>query len=328
MLAPTLALLALPLSEEAPMNCRPGEHAPAGVMDVRCPMDQAWMVSLTTTYTHFDGLRDSSQRISTEDALALGYTQVPESMSMSMTMLEVMYAPTEALTLSASVPWTSNEMEMRTNLGESFTMKSEGLGDVQVGGDVVVWRLGEQLVSTGISLGIPTGSITEEGGMPGAPATRLEYPMQLGSGTYDLSGRLDYRTHADPYAYGLRFSGTARLGHNDEDYALGDCFQASAWGAQEWSPKLSASARITAARWGNVRGADPALDPMMSPSNDGQKQGGQRVDGAVGLNWMPFGGGFAGSVVGLEFGMPLAQDLDGPQLSEDWFATLHVGLSF
>ncbi len=328
MLLPTLALLLSPAADDPQPACHPGDHAPAGVMDVHCPMDSSWMVSLTTTYTRFDGLRVSSQRIDTGDALALGYQQVPESMDMTMTMLGLMYAANDSLTLSASLPWISNSMKMRTNLGQRFTMDSSGIGDANVGADVVAWQLGEQRVSCGLSVGIPTGSITETGGMPGAPATRLEYPMQLGSGTWDVSGRADWRMRNDPYTYGVGLAGTTRTGHNSEGYALGDRFEATAWGAQEWSSSWSSSVRLTAARWANVRGADPALDPMMSPTNDRALQAGQRVDGALGVNWLPFSGRISGSVVGLEFGVPLAQDLDGPQLSEEWFATLHVGISF
>ncbi len=328
MLLPTLALLLSPAADDPQAACHPGDHAPAGVMDVHCPMDSSWMVSLTTTYTRFEGLRVDSQRIDTGAALALGYMQVPESMDMSMTMLGLMYSASDTLTLSASLPWISNSMKMRTNLGQSFTMDSSGIGDMNVGADVIVWQLDEQRVSCGLSVGMPTGSITETGGMPGAPASKLEYPMQLGSGTWDIIGRADWRTRNDPYTFGVGLSGTTRTGHNSEDYALGDRFEGTAWGAQEWNSSWSSSVRLTAARWANVRGADPDLDPMMSPTNDRALQGGQRVDGALGVNWLPFSGRISGSVVGLEFGLPLSQDLDGPQLSEEWFATLHVGISF
>jgi hypothetical protein len=328
MLLAPLALLLAPPSETPQAVCHPGDHAPAGVMDVHCPMDSSWMVSLTTTYTRYQGLRVESQRIDTGEALALGYQQVPESMDMSMTMLDVMFAASSTFTLSASVPWITNSMKMRTNLGESFTMDTSGVGDVAAGADVIVWQLDEQRVSCGLSVSAPTGSITETGGMPGAPATKLEYPMQLGSGTWDISGRADWRTRDDPYTYGVGLAGTTRSGHNSEGYALGDRFDATAWGAQEWSASWSTSVRVSAARWSNVRGADPDLDPALSPTNDRALQGGQRVDGALGVNWLPFSGGCSGSVVGLEFGVPLAQDLNGPQLSEDWFATLHVGISF
>src|SRR5258706_12660548 len=232
MLLPILALLALPASDDPRPVCHPGDHAPAGVLDLRCPMDSSWMVSLTSTYTRFDGLRVNSQRIDTGQALALGYQQVPESMDMSMTMLELMFAANESLTLSASLPWITNSMKMRTNLGQSFTMDSSGIGDTAVGADLVAWQLGEQRVSCGLSVGIPTGSITETGGMPGAPATRLEYPMQLGSGTWDISGRADWRTRSDPYTYGVGLAGTTRTGHNSEDYPLGGPFRATASGAQ------------------------------------------------------------------------------------------------
>lgn len=328
MLLVPFALLLAPASQEPQPLCHPGDHAPAGVLDVRCPLDASWMFSLTTTYTRFKGLRVDAQRIDTGEALALGYQQVPESMDTSTTLLGLMFAAGESVTLHASVPWIENSMKMRTNLGESFTMDSSGLGDVAAGADVVVWQLDEQRVSCGVSVSAPTGSISETGGMPGAPATKLEYAMQLGSGTWDVSGRVDYRTRNDPYTYGVGLAGTARTGENDEGYALGDRFAGTAWGAQEWSPAWSTSFRLTAARWGDVRGADPDLDPTTSPTHDRALQGGQRVDGALGVNWLPFSGRISGSVVGLEVGMPLAEDLHGPQLSEDWFATLHVGISF
>lgn len=328
MLPPILALSLLALPQESAPACRPSDHAPAGLMDPSCPLPRAWMVSLRTEHTRFQGLRDGAKRVTTDEALGMGYDQVPQSMSMTMSMLELMYAPTEMLNVSASIPWIENTMRMRTTLGESFSMDSSGVGDTEVGADLVAWQLDEQSLRAGVSLGLPTGSITERGGMPGAPATKLEYSMQLGSGTYDLLPRLSWRMRSSPYSYGIDFSGAARLGHNDEHYALGDRFVASAFGSQDWSGSWAGTLRVTATRVGNVRGADPELDPMMSPTNDPKLQGYERFDGAVGVNWMPLEGKLAGSVIGLELGIPLAQDLEGPQLSEDWFAALRIGLSF
>jgi hypothetical protein len=328
MLLTPLALALLPYADETPQVCRPGQHAPAGVMDLHCPMDREWMVSLTTSYTRYEGLRDHAHRVSTDEALGLGYAQVPQSMDMTMVMLDAMYAASDTLTLEASLPWISNSMRMRTNLGEEFTMDSSGIGDAQVGANVVVWQHADQKVSVGLGLSMPSGSITETGGMPGQPATQMEYAMQLGSGTWDFVPRADWRMHTDAFDYGISLSGVVHNGHNDRDYALGDRFEGSAWGTQDWSPTWAGTLRLSVSSWSNVRGADPALDPMMSPTNDPGKQGGERVDAAVGVNWLPFEGELSGSVVGLEIGAPLSQNLDGPQLSEDWFASLHIGFSF
>jgi hypothetical protein len=326
-----LSLLLLPLLPD-PQNpapaCRPGDYSPAGVMDVRCAMEGAWMLNLRSDYTRFQGLRDKSQRITTEDALAQGYTQVPVSMDMTMIMLEAMTSPSDSLSLRASLPWMKNTMRMQTNLGQSFDMDSSGIGDLSLGADVVAWTHGEQSVSTGLALSVPTGSVTETGGMPGTPPTKLEYIMQLGSGTFDLTPRIDWRMRAEPYVYGAELSGTVRTGHNSEDYALGDRFDANAWAKQEWSSTWAGSVRLSATRVGNVRGADPDLDPMMSPTNDPKKQAYERVVGAIGVDWLPFEGKLSGSVVGLELGVPLSQHVDGPQLSEDWFASLRIGISF
>ena len=99
MLTPLLALALLADPQDPAHVCKPGDHAPAGVMDVHCPMDGAWMVTLRTSYTRFEDLREGSSRISTADALGQGYMQVPTSMDMTMIMLEAMSAPSDTLSL-------------------------------------------------------------------------------------------------------------------------------------------------------------------------------------------------------------------------------------
>ena len=77
MLWPTLALLLLPATGDPVPALRPGDQAPAGVLDARLPIGGPWRAGLRTSYTRFEGLRVNSQSISTDEALGLGYTQVP-----------------------------------------------------------------------------------------------------------------------------------------------------------------------------------------------------------------------------------------------------------
>ena len=57
------------------------------------------------------------------------------------------------------------------------------------------------------------------------------YGMQLGSGTWDFLPSLTYTGACRRVSFGAQASGTVRLEHeNDSGYALGDVFQASAWG--------------------------------------------------------------------------------------------------
>ena len=66
--------------------------------------------------------------------------------------------------------------------------------------------------------------------------------------------------------------------------------------------------------WGNVRGADPKLNPMALPTADPDRRGGWRLDLFPGINLLLPGG----HRVAVEVGLPAAQRLDGPQLETDW----------
>src|SRR5882724_12256296 len=89
-----------------------------------------------------------------------------------------------------------------TRDGFRFTETSEGLGDLQLRGLYTVYaREGFRhrfLLNAGIS--IPTGSIDEKDFGPDRSLgrARLEYPMQLGSGTVDLLPGLTYLGQTEP----------------------------------------------------------------------------------------------------------------------------------
>ena len=53
---------------------------------------------------------------------------------------------------------------------------------------------------------------------------------------------------------------------------------------------------------------------MMAPTARTDLRGGQRIDGLLGLNYLHS----AGHRLALELGMPIHQDLDGPQMETDY----------
>ncbi len=68
----------------------------------------------------------------------------------------------------------------------------------------------------------------------------------------------------------------------------------------------------------NVVGADPSLDPAVVPTADAHLRAGRRLDIGLGANFMLPSGPLAGHRLAVEFGRPLIQWLDGPQLETDW----------
>jgi len=83
--------------------------------------------------------------------------------------------------------------------------------------------------------------------------------------------------------------GTIRLGENDNDYRLGNILELDGWVSYEWANWLSTSFRL------NTR-IDMLFDvELYTPS-----------------------GKWRGNRLGIEFGVPIYQNLEGPQLETDW----------
>jgi hypothetical protein len=189
-----------------------------------------WMFGYKLMPMMMSGLRDGTPRRTVEDVLQQ-YMVAPTSMRMEMHMVEVMYAPSDTLTLMAMAPYIKLAMDHRTRMGGSFTTATEGLGDVTLTalysaiGNV---RRDRQRLIVHAGVSVPTGSIDERGTTPMGTDQKLPYAMQLGSGTYDLHPGVTYLGESVQWAWAADGRGTLRLGVNDQGYRLGNGWQVSA----------------------------------------------------------------------------------------------------
>jgi len=310
-------------------------HAPIGVMGDHMHREGEWMFSYRFIRMDMAGNRDGTGDLSPEEIVTSASNPnappptlrvVPTEMTMDMHMFGVMYAPSDDLTLMAMLPYIDKEMDHVTFQGMAgttrlgtFTTRSSGIGDAKLS---ALFRLHADDVhhlhaSAGVSL--PTGSITEEDDvlspMNTRPTLRLPYPMQIGSGTLDLIGGLTYLAGQGPRGWGAQYRAVLRTGENDEDYTLGDIHRLTAWLSHRWQAALSGSLRLEYRRRGNIDGADPEITAPVQTA-DPDRQGGEWLELYAGLNWAGQGDR-AGHRLALEYGVPLAQDLDGPQLEID-----------
>jgi hypothetical protein len=285
-----------------------------------------WMLSYEYMFESMDGNLDGTRTISPGRILER-FNVAPSDMTMQTHMAMVMYAPTNDLTLKVMLPYILKSMNHVTRDGVRFKEQTEGIGDLELGALYTFFKVGEfrhrLLLNAGVSL--PTGSIDEKDFGPdhSLGRARLEYPMQLGSGTVDLLPGLTYLGQTDDWAWGSEFIPTVRLGRNDHDYRLGNRYRLSGWGAWKLTEWLSLSARLDAQLWENISGADRALDPTDEPTKDPNAQGGRRIDGLLGVNLYAPRGALKGQRLAVEAGAPLYQSLDGPQLRTDWL--VHFG---
>ena len=262
---------------------------------------------------------------------------VPTEMTMDMSMFGAMYGLTDRVTLTAMLPLTDKEMSHITYRGPmgttrlgTFTTDSEGIGDFVFGGLVGLYDSksaeGEQHLNHILNVSAPTGSITEDGRvltpMGGTPLVRLPYAMQLGSGTWDFLPGVTYTARRRNLSFGAQYRGNFRLeDENSEGYALGDLHQATGWAAFEWVPWVSNSVRLAYQTQGDISGIDTNIVAPVQTANP-DFYGGDRLDLLFGVNLVGQSGAVCGHRLAAEFGFPVHQDLNGPQMETDYTFTL------
>lgn len=301
---------------------RPDAHAPIDVMGDHIHKRGEWMLSYRYMRMDMDGNRDGSDRLSTQDVFDRGFMVAPTSMTMDMHMFGVMYAPSDRVTLMGMLPYMRTKMAHVTRMGRRFTTRSEGIGDVKLSALVGMLDQPGHRAHLNLGVSLPTGSIDERDDTPAADDAHLPYPMQLGSGTYDLLLGATYSGQAQRWSWGTQALATVRTGENDNDYRLGNRYEGSTWLARVLSPSTSASLRLRYLHWRNIHGADPKLNPMMVPTADPDLRAGRRTDVLLGLNFNGKRGLLKGHRLALEVGVPVHQNLDGPQLETDVLYTL------
>ncbi|MCE2509879.1 MAG: transporter [Alphaproteobacteria bacterium] len=309
------------------INQRPDGHAPISVMGDHRHGEGEVMLSYRFMHMKMEGNRDGTDDLSTQQVLA-NFAVAPLRMTMDMHMFGLMYGVNDAMTAMVMLPYVEKSMDHVTGMGAFFTTESKGFGDVRLTGMVRLYETDRHRLHLNAGVSLPTGSIKEKDDTPAMANAQLPYPMQIGSGTYDLLPGLIYNGYSETYSWGAQVSGTIRLDENSRDYSLGDRVRFSAWGQRPLAGWLSVSVGVDFQAWGDIDGADAALNPMMVQTADPTRQSGNRTDITFGLNTIVREGTLAGNRLALEFAVPVHQDLDGPQLETDWTITFGWQLAF
>ena len=295
---------------------RPDGHGPISVMGDHMHEMGEWMLSYRYMSMEMEGLMKSSNSVA-PTMMATGFmtNMLPKNMTMDMHMFGTMYAISDKWTLMGMLNYLDNEMSMQNG----NKMESSGLADLKVAGlyDLAQWDDGRRM-HLNLGLSLPTGSIDEKH----TNGNTLGYGMQLGSGTYDFHPAVTYLAQTDNYSYGAQLGGVLRIGENDQDYTLGNKFEASLWGARKITESLSASAKFDYSSQSEVDGEDTRMMKMMSPALNPNSQGRDITTFGLGLNYYFQNGGLSGHRLAAEWETPIDQKVNGVQLELDSVWTL------
>jgi len=327
----SISLFSLSSAHEGPWTAaRPDGHAPISVMGDHMHKMGEWMVSYRYMSMDMEGLLKGSTDVSSTSQINLNsmisgdFDMVPTKMTMDMHMLGTMYAISDKWTLMGMLNYLDNDMDMIMAMGAmrmpmKMKAKSSGLGDLKLAGlyDLAQWNSGRRMhLNLGFSL--PTGSIDEKH----TNGNTLGYGMQLGSGTYDFHPAITYLAQTQSYSYGAQIGGVLRIGENDQDYTLGNKFEAVLWGARKITESLSASVKLDYSSQNEVDGEDSRMMKMMSPALSPTSQGRDITTLGLGLNYYFQNGGLSGHRLAAEWETPIDQKVNGVQLELDSVWTL------
>ena len=303
-------------SQDRSMRDMMGAPLPFGIMSGRAGQ---WMIGYQYMFERLDGILSGSNGITEADVLREFQTS-PTDMTMQTHMGMLMYAPTDRLALMAMLPYVKMSMGEVHRDGSRSAERSNGIGDLELRGLYSLHSAKDlrHRILANFGVGFPTGSINHSD----AEGSRLEYPMQTGSGTYSLLPGITYLGQLLPWSWGAEFSSKVRLGRNEHGYREGNRYEPRMWVARQLTRWVSLSAGANGELLENIHGTDSLLDPTDEPTKDPNRQGGKRLDAVLGATFTPLGRFFKGQQFLVQGDVPVAQSLNGPQLKRSYM--LHV----
>ncbi|WP_363345600.1 alpha-amylase [Methylocystis echinoides] len=320
--------------------------APMGVFGADMPAPGRFTLAASAGFANFSGQRIGSQGVSSAFVAAttpylFNPTQtlrlVPQNIAVAVQQLGMAYGVAKDFAIVITANMVERNLDMLTfkgltrsinPLGMSYT-GTAGFGDLMAAGIYRLYQDDVHRIQINLGMSFPTGSNRQIFTLlqPDASyvTSRAFYGLQPGTGTYDIMPGVVYAGHLDAWSWGLSYRGRLPLGANPEGYRWGDYHEFNAWGGYNLLPGLTTTIRAQASLMGTIRGLDWQIRGR-APAANPNFYGGQRVE--------IFGGAtIGGKIVGLdnmslavEAGLPVYQNLNGPQIMKDWQAAVSVRL--
>lgn len=316
-------------------------HAPAGVMFDHLLAADDFMVGYRYMYGLQGGaMQHGDHNIPDRTIINVGCNGkpcyvTPASMDMSMHMLDLMYAPTDWLTLMLMPQFMDMNMDFRSLNGAPSLSPSSltgaavvhaghphntgGIGDTSAYALFKLYDLPGHHLHGALGMSAPTGDV----GIKLRDSHQqnlgfIHYGMQLGSGTWDFKPSLTYSGALNEWSWGAQLNGTIRLeNHNDSGFAFGDIFQGTAWSSYNLLHWLTASVRGVYTLQGGLNGEYNDVHAPVGPMDYANNYGGRYWDVGFGLSATVPSGDWQGNRFSFEWLQPVQDDVNGYQLPRE-----------
>ena len=285
-----------------------------------------WEFSYEFKHKSFSGYRNGTNDLSNADVLFepgeqrtnANFPVLPTDIMQQVHLLRLKHSLDQYNHWYFNLPYIKQSSDHISSVDnyENFVIDSQGIGDISfVKAKHYPLETGGVSISYGLSL--PTGSIDETGDTPRAPGNQqLPYTMQLGSGTFDIPLAINYRFN---HQWAVGVDTRIRLGKNDRDYRLGNFYAVNTSYQYVHQNRIAYLGKLSFQHTERIDGQDDEITvpdpnfPFPASITNPDLFGGQKVLLNLGMNYKAF----ADLVLGFELGVPVYQDLNGPQLKEN-----------
>jgi hypothetical protein len=301
-------------------------QSPAGVMGDHVHHKGSWMFSYTYMGMMMDEMIEGRSQVD-HTSLMASYDMIPEQMFMQMHMLGAMYSVSDKITLMAMFPFLQKSMNHSMMGHHHSNMMSSGLGDVRVSFLTPIFKSEKQSLILNAGLSVPTGSTNMSSTNMSGDEFKMGYGMQMGSGTPDVIAALSYNGGRTKLGYGAQASGVLRLGENQSGYRQGNQIENSIWIGTNVMKRTSLTLRLLTTWQDKMHGYDEMIPMGAMPTSDPECYGGLKSRVMTGISYnlmnvLPVRGS-----IGAELGVPVYQNLNGPQMADKWIITSSLKIS-
>jgi hypothetical protein len=315
-----------------------GGNMPLNIFGGGIPEPKEFRFKFSQMIMEMGPLRDGTDEISNDDLIGsangTNFPALPTNMQMYMTMIGAAYSFSDDFAVMGMTSYIENTMRMNLNNGNDFTMTSGGVGDVTLLAKYRAYA-DDNLVPTNqvsvlFGLSLPSGSINKKFSNHTNDTfngSLLPFKMQLGSGTVDPIIGLTYQGSRDPFWWGFNTQLEVHIYDNQQGYRRAQELRYDFYAMKQVHDKVVVHAQLNG--WYEGKFSDEAYDVrvfgaghnalstannLISPLFDPDNYGGHKLHFGLGVQFQPL----PLHVMELTASVPIHQDLNGPQLQDNW----------
>lgn len=311
---------------------------PIGVFGLDIPAPGKLALSITPNFANFAGMKMGTRTVSNQYIVTTvpyfldprrTVRVVPQNIAFQSQNVVLNYGVSKGFAVIANAGIAEKSLEALVFKGASGITpltrnysSTTGLIDFSLSGVYKIYQDEMNRVQLSAGFTFPTGFNTATFSNWMTPlgqniSPRAFYGMQLGTHTFDFMPGIVYLGYCSDWSWGASYRGRFPLANNPQGYRWGNLHEFNSWLGYTLISGFTSTFRLQASMQGAIRGRDPEIKEAAAPANP-LFYGGQRIELFGGSTISGKFIGYDNWTLGIEAGLPVYQNLNGPQIMKNW----------